>query len=171
MDLVECIEGRVSVRGFTSEGVPPELVTEAIRIGNLAPSAGNLQARDFVIVTDPGTRRSLAQAANQHYVEEAPVVIVCCANLQRISSYGHRGKELYCLQDVAAAIENMLLFFVEKGYGSCWIGAFDEKAVSRALSIPSHVRPVAMLPIGRPKAEGGKRPRMDPRQLMHYERW
>lgn len=171
MELVECIEKRVSVRGFSNEGVPAELVMEAIRIGNLAPSAGNLQARDFILVTDPGTRRSLAQAADQPFVAEASVVVVCCANLDRVASYGRRGKELYCLQDVAAAIENMLLFFVAKGYGSCWVGAFDEKAVSRILSIPSHSRPVAMLPIGRPKLEGTKRTRIDPRQLIHYEHW
>jgi nitroreductase len=162
MELMEWIERRMSVRGFTIDAVPPELVTEALRVGNLAPSARNLQARDFAVVTDPNAKRSLAQAANRRCVEEEQVVIVCYANLQKIGSYGHIGKELYCLQEVATAYENMLLFFMEKGYESCWVGAFDGKAVLHALSIPSYIRPVAMHPIGRPKESGMKTSRIGP---------
>lgn len=172
MDLLECFEKRRSVRGYLDEPIPEDVVNETLHVANLAPSAGNLQARDFVVVKDAGTRKRLAEAAyNQRFVAEAPVIVVCCANYDRIIQYGPRGRELYCLQDVAASVENMLLYIAARGYGSCWIGAIDEKAVSGILGLPAHVRPVAMVPIGKPKKDGSKPPRVKTEGLVHWEKW
>jgi nitroreductase len=172
MELVECIEKRVSVREFTEDDVTDDIVMEALRLGQLAPSAGNLQARDFVIVRDKETKRHLARAAfGQSFVEEAPVVIVCCANLNRIRNYGARGTELYCLQDVAAAVEHIMLYVSSQGFGSCWIGAFDEAETCRALQLPAHARPVVILPIGKPKEAWRRTPRLKLDTLTHREKW
>jgi len=172
MELVESIEKRWSVRGFTEDPVPDEIVMETLRMATLAPSAGNLQARDFIVVRDPETRRQLARAAfGQDFVEQAPVVIVCCSNLARIRNYGVRGTSLYCIQDVAASVENMLLYVTSQGYGSCWVGAFDEMEVCRLLGLPENVRPTAMLPIGRPSESPRKTPRLKIDTLVHKEKW
>jgi len=66
------------------------------------------------------------------------------------SRYGRRGSELYCLQDTAAATENILLGVTALGLGACWVGAFSEGAAATVLDLPSHLRPVAMIPIGHP---------------------
>jgi nitroreductase len=172
MDLIESFEKRRSVRGYTDEPVPDEVVNEILRVANLAPSAGNLQARDFVVIKNEGTKRGLAAAAhNQMYIAEAPVVIVCCANLDRIIEYGPRGRDLFCLQDVAASIENMLLYIAARGYGACWVGTFDERRVAESLGLPDHARPVAILPVGRPKKEANKSPRVGIEELVHSEKW
>lgn len=172
MDLIECIESRSSIRGFSDEDVPEDLVLEMIRIGNRAPSAGNLQARDFVIVRDRDIISKLTAAAlGQKFIEEAPVVIVCCANHDRIANYGQRGRDLYCIQDVSAAVQNMLLFITASGYGSCWIGAFEERGVSEAVRLPKHIRPVAMLPIGRPISAGRQTSRMAVKDIVHENKW
>jgi nitroreductase len=172
MDLIECFQKCRSVRGFTDEAVPDEVIDSMLSLANLAPSTGNLQARDFVVVREPGTKKGLAAAArNQEYIAEAPVVVVCCANLDRIIEYGPRGRDLFCLQDVAASVENMLLYITARGYGACWIGSFDERRVSESLGLPDHARPVAMVPIGRPKKEGTKPPRVPIKELVHLERW
>ena len=63
MDVVKAIEERHSVRGFTGEDVPMEVIKETLRLGNLAPSAGNLQARDFIIVKDQDMKQKLTKAA------------------------------------------------------------------------------------------------------------
>jgi nitroreductase len=172
MDLVQSIESRMSVRGYTAENVPDELVDEALRLAVLAPSAGNLQARDFIVVRNKGMRDKLAEAAfGQDFLRQAPVVIVCCANLTRIRNYGDRGATLYCLQDVAAAVEHILLYAASKGFGTCWVGAFDEAKVCQVLSLPAHARPVALIPIGRPKAQPRRTPRLDMDTVVHRERW
>jgi nitroreductase len=172
MDVETCIEGRTSVRDFRPDPVDDSIVQEALRMANLAPSAGNLQARDFVVVRDIGAKKALAEAAyRQDFVRTAPVVIVCCANLERIRHYQERGEKLYCLQDVAAAIENMMLYLFSKGVGSVWIGAFDEAKTSQALSLPGHARPVAIVPIGFPSGEGIRRRRLPLSTFVHMERW
>jgi nitroreductase len=172
MDVVECLEGRTSIRAFRPDPVDDSIVDEALRMANLAPSAGNLQARDFVVVKGIHTKKALAEAAyKQDFVRTAPVVVVCCANLERISHYGERGRSLYCLQDVAAAIENMMLFLFSKGIGSVWVGAFDEKKASGALNLPPHARPVALVPIGYPAEPGVRRRRLQQSQIVHREGW
>jgi nitroreductase len=172
MELVESIEARVSVRSFTEEDVPEKIVSEALRLAILAPSAGNLQSRDFIVVRNALSKKRLAKAAfGQAFIEEAPVVIVVCANQNRIRNYGTRGAQLYCLQDSAAAIEHILLYVVSKGYGSCWVGAFDEREASKVLSIPDNIRPIAILPIGRPMKEGFHTSRLDVAEVVHKEKW
>lgn len=172
MDVVECIEGRTSIRAFRPDPVDDAVIDEALRLANLAPSAGNLQARDFVVVRSPTTKAALAEAAHgQDFVRTAPVVVVCCANLDRIKHYGERGRSLYCLQDVAAAVENMLLYLHSKGFGAVWVGAFDERKVSDVLDLPDHARPVAMVPIGRPAERAVRRRRLPQDQIVHREKW
>ena len=172
MEIVECIEGRTSVRVFKPDPVDDDVVQEGLRLANLAPSAGNLQARDFMVVRDASVKKALMLAAfSQEFVRTVPVVVVFCANLERIGHYGQRGKELYCLQDVAAAVENFSLYLHSKGLGSVWVGAFDEAKAAVALGTPEHVRPVAIVPVGYPAERGLRRKRLPSDQLVHRDRW
>lgn len=166
MDFWQALEARHSVRAFDTErDVPPEMVTKLLQAAVRAPSAGNCQPWHFFIVRDPETKSDLARAAlNQWFLSEAPVVVVVCADPERsASTYRDRGRFLYSLQDTAAAIENLLLAAVASGLGACWVGAFDEETASRALAMPPHLRPVAIIPVGYP-AEGLS-PRSDRRPL------
>jgi len=172
LDIEECIEGRTSIRVFKPDPVEDSIVDEALRMANLAPSAGNLQARDFVVVRNAHTKKLLMEAAyGQDFVWTAPVVIVICANLERIRHYGDRGRNLYCLQDAAAAIENMLLYLFSRGLGAVWVGAFDERKTTEVLGLPDHARPVAIVPIGHPAEKAFRRRRLPMEHIVHRERW
>jgi nitroreductase len=61
MELMECFKERRSVRSFTTDEVPDEVIEGALTVANLAPSAGNMQARDFVVVRDADTREKLTR--------------------------------------------------------------------------------------------------------------
>ena len=173
MDLFEAIRGRRSVRAFTKEDVPDEVVEKLIDAARWAPSAGNIQPWEFVVVRNPETKRRLAAAAlYQDFIAEAPVVVVVCANERRSAmGYGRRGATLYCIQDCAAATQNMLLAAHALGLASCWVGAFSEDEVREVIEAPDGVRPVAIIPIGHP----AERPRPPPRRpishIIHYERF
>lgn len=172
MEVAECIEGRTSIRSFRADPVDDAVVKEALRMANLAPSAGNLQARDFIVVREARTKRALAEAAyGQDFVRTAPVVIVCCANLERIGHYGERGRNLYCLQDVAAALQNMTLYLHSKGLGSVWVGAFDEEKARIAVGAPMSLRPVALMPLGYPAEKGVHGRRLPLDSVTHWEKW
>jgi nitroreductase len=160
MDVSEAIRSRRSIRAFTDKPISRGQVEARIEAGRCAPSAGNLQARDFFVVNSSEMREGLASAAlGQGFIAQAPVVIVVCSNLDRIKPYGARGKELYCLQDAAASAQNMLLTAHSLGLASCWVGAFDESRVHSLLRLPGHLRPVAILPFGHAAERGKDRPR------------
>ena len=80
MEFKDIIRKRRSVRAFTDEPVSDEKLHRVLETARLAPSASNLQAWKFVVVTDAGERKALAQAANnQAFVGQAPVIVVAVA--------------------------------------------------------------------------------------------
>ena len=151
MDVEKCIRGRRSVRGFQRKEIPEELLNPLIDALRWAPSAGNLQSRQFYFVTDPEVRRALARAAErQTFVARAPLVVVACADHRISREYEERGVELYCLMDIAASLQNLMLVAHAHGLATCWIGALDEDTVRELLRLPRNLRPVSLVPVGYP---------------------
>ncbi len=163
-------ERRFSCRSFQATPLDHETVTAVLEAGRWAPNGGNLQPWRFVVVLDPARRKAVAGAAHgQDFLAQAPVVItVCAVPEESATKYGSRGRELYCLQDTAAAAENMLLAATELKLGSCWVGAFDEAAVSGVLDLPGSWRPVALIALGHPAEAETRRSR---RPLAEITRW
>lgn len=154
---------RTSIRQYKPDAVPQPLIDQLLDAAVSAPSAGNCQPWHFYVVRNAQAKEALcAGAYNQRFIQDAPVVIVVCAEPARSAErYASRGETLYCLQDTAAATENLLLCAAQLGLGTCWCGAFDEDAVRRALSLPQDRRPVAVIPVGYPKGihpRAGRRP-------------
>ncbi len=171
MELFEAIKQRRSIRNFTDEEVSEREVNELLEAARLAPSAGNIQPWSFIVVRNPKMKSKLAEAAlNQCFIDKAAVVIVILAEWNKSKQiYGIRGADLYCIQDTAAAIENMLLAAVDLGLGACWVGAFREDMVRTILNVPKWFRPIALVPIGRP-AEKPSQPYKRPlEEIVHKE--
>ncbi len=141
MEFKKVAEKRRSVRSFKDKDIPKKDIKEIIEIGHMAPSAGNRQARDFIVIKDEKKKKGLAKSAyGQSFIAEVPWVIVVCANEERSAErYGDRGRKLYSIQDATAAVQNMLLAVVDKGYGTVWVGAFEEEKVTEQLDIPEGV--------------------------------
>ena len=171
MDVFEAIKNRRSVRAYTNKEVSEEDIGRLIEAAMVAPSAGNIQPWEFVIVKNAETKRRLSDAAlRQTFIEEAPVVIVVCGDVARSSwGYGSRGMSLYCLQDTAAATENMLLAATALGLATCWVGAFHEDEVAKVINTPRGVRPVAIVPVGRGAEEPRAPSKRSMREIVHYE--
>lgn len=143
---------RYSCRKFLDKPVPPEFLESILEAARWAPSGGNVQPWRFHLVHDPAVRKALTLAAyGQAFVLEAPAILVVCALPEKSARrYGERGRSLYCLQDTAAAAQNILLEATRLGLGSCWVGAFQESMASQALNLDSGERPVAIIPLGYP---------------------
>lgn len=171
--MFEAIRNRRSIRAYTEEKVSEEEVEKLIDAARWAPSAGNIQPWEFIIIRDRETKRRLSAAGlHQTFIEEAPVVIVVCADQMRSAGgYGSRGATLYCLQDTAAAIQNLLLAAYALGLGTCWIGAFLEEEVKKALNIVGGLRPVAIITVGHAAEEPEAPWRRPKREIVHYENY
>ena len=118
------IKKRCSVRRYQATPVPEEAIGQLLEAARWAPSAGNLQPWFFYVVRSQGVKECLAAAAlEQRFIAQAPVVIVVCAEPERSARvYGERGRRLYCYQDTAAAVQNILLAATAMGLGTCWVG-------------------------------------------------
>jgi nitroreductase len=160
--VIETILQRRSCRSYDGGGPDEEELELLIDCLRRAPSAGNRQPWRFHVVENDELRGELRRAGGQKMIEKAPVVFVICALPDRSAkAYEERGRELYCIQDTACAGMSLLLAADALGYGACWVGAFDEAAVARALELPTGERPVALIPVGsgKPGILGLKTPR------------
>jgi nitroreductase len=170
MEFTEVLAARRSVRHFNPKlEVKNTDINALLEAAIAAPTAGNIQPWRFYVVKSEEARTRLAGAVPQGWATKAPVVIVVCADTRPCQArYGDRGVRLYAIQDTAAAVENILLAAVDRGLSSCWIGAFDEAAVSAAIGAPQLVVPVAILPVGH-RAESAGRPARRP--LLEVTTW
>ncbi len=173
MDVYECIKTRRSIRKFMDADVTMDQIGAIIDSGRFAPAAGNIQNWRFILIKNQKTKENVAEAAFQQYwIAKAPVVIVICATVDKLEqSYGVRGERLYSIQNCAAAIENMILTAHSLGLGSCWVSAFDETILRRALDIPEDVRPQAILPIGHPDEEVPEPPNYTAEDVTFFEKY
>lgn len=171
-EFFDFLTSRCSVRVFSGSSITKEETDYILDCAGTSPSAGNLEAWDVVVVTDPGRREALSEAAySQPHVENAPLLLVVCANYVRsMSRYGERGI-LYAVQDATIACTYMMLASHVLRLASCWVGAFDEEQVKSTLNLPPHVRPIAILCLGRGRPPGHLTERMAIEEHVHLEDW
>lgn len=171
MEVNEAIKERRSVREFQDEPVSEGDLEQILDAARWAPSSGNTQPLEMVVIRERGKKRQLARAAlGRSFVAEAPVVIVVCADVRRTEGrYGRRGEELYAIQDAAAATQNILLTAQSLGYATCWVGAFDDEKVAEAIDAPDRVRPFAIVPLGVPAEEPAAPDRRSLEEITHED--
>lgn len=79
----DAIKNRRSIRKFKPDQVPDECIKELLESARLAPSGCNAQPWRFKIIRQPEIKLQLARAAyDQLFIAEAPVVIICCADIK-----------------------------------------------------------------------------------------
>ena len=168
------VKHRAMIRAYKSDPIPEEKIQRLLSYAMRAPSAGNLQPWEFIMVKNPETRAKLAKAAfDQTSITSAPVIIATCADIQRAGSkYGARGS-FYSLVDTAFASLLILLGAVEQGLGACFVGSYNPEEVVKLFALPDHVRPVGLITIGYP-AESPRKPgtpKLPLSRLVHAEKW
>jgi len=149
------IRNRVDVRRYLPDDVDAEVLEFLLEAARHAPSSGNHQPWEFVVVRNNDTKKQLVEAAyNQEWMLQAPVFIVACVNNRLAGAvYGDRGLKLYGTQNVAAAVENMVLMARALGLGTAWVSAFSEIKASLILQLPEYVRPQIIITLGYPAEE------------------
>ena len=161
MEVSEAIRRRRSIKKYHDMKVDQDKIMSLIDGARLAPSAGNLQPWKFIVVEDEGKRKKIAEACFQQYwMETAPVYIVICAEVNKMSRfYGLRGERLYSIQSCALAAENIMLEAVDMGLGTCFVSAFDEGMMRNIFNLPDFARPQAVITLGYPAEETPQPPK------------
>lgn len=150
---LDWIQKRRSIRKFTSEKVSNEQIRALLEAAMAAPSAVNLKPWKFVVVQREDLLASLKSALPFGKID-APLAIVVCGDLRMLKKLV---VESFWVQDCSAATENILLAATAMGLGSVWCGVHPigtiEKAVRKALEIPTGVIPLNSIYIGHPAEE------------------
>ncbi|HID07703.1 MAG TPA: nitroreductase [Armatimonadetes bacterium] len=163
-DAIAVIMERRSVRRYKSDPIPTEHLKTILEAGRQAPSAGNRQPWQFIIVRDTEVKRALGEACNgQTWIADADVIIAGLS-LPQVSDRWHD-------KDVMIALQNMILAATALGYGTCWIGAFNAEKVKQVLNIPEDVNVVALTPVGVPAEMPNARPRKDASEIFFSDQY
>lgn len=163
MDFFDAITTRAVVKKFDKTPVNDKLIGAILYMANNAESAGDMQEWQFIVVKDEEIKKQLYNASLKlDVVKDAPVDIVVCADLKKISMKFHeRGEYLYSVQDTASVITIMFLTAKILGLGANWIRAFDEAKVKEILGLPADIRPVGIVTLGYPSEKSEKK-KLDP---------
>lgn len=169
MELLEAIYSRRSIRQYRPKPVSEEAVRTLLGAAMMAPSAGNEQPWQFVVVRDV---KKMSQVKDVHpYVgmaAEAPLGILVCGDLSLEKFPG------FWVQDCSAAMQNLLLAAHDLGLGAVWTGVYPvEERVTRFKTIfelPEHVIPLGFAVIGWPVKPGRRKDRFK-EDRVHRDRW
>lgn len=167
--LLELMATRRSVRAYTGEPVTDEQVHALLAAAMSAPSAGNEQPWEFVVIR---SRETLVEITKINpyasFAPEAPLAILTCVNKE------HEKFADYGVLDVAACTQNLLLAAHGMGLGAVWAGIYpmqDRIDGFRALlGLPQTVIPLGLVLIGHPKHLPGPVNRFRPERI-HLETW
>lgn len=169
MEAYEAILTRRSIRAYTAEPVSAELIHKLLVAAMSAPSAGNQQPWQFVVVTE---RRLLDALADLlpfgKMLKQAPLAVAVCGDAKG------QPREGYWVQDCSAATENLLLAAHALGLGAVWLGVYPREervaGVRSILSIPERVTPLCVVAIGHPAEPAGPADRYR-EERVHWNGW
>jgi len=169
LSVLDVIRNRGSIRSYKDKPISRDELLSIMEAARLAQSAANRQPWQFILVTDPETKRRLVGAArNQRSVSEAAAVVVCLADPEISARVGPFSGFLI---DLAIATENMVLTAWDLSIGSCWIGAFNEEEVKSILDVPEKLRVVSLLTLGYPAEKPRAKNRKPLEEIIHYDKY
>lgn len=138
---------RRSIRNFNQKAIEKEKLLELVKAGMQAPSAGNQQPWEFIIITNKEVLDKLSNAARgAKPLLEATAAIVVLGKSQNLKYPD------FAQQDLAACTQNILLEAVNQNIGAVWIGIapIQERInyVKNILELNDTVYPFSIIALG-----------------------
>ena len=169
MDAEDVILTRRSIRKYAKKSIPDELIKDILEAGVSAPSAGDQQPWQFIVIDDRKILDELPNVLpNGKMLSDADKAILVCGDL---SQEKHKG---YWMLDCSAATQNMLLAAHAKGLGACWLGVYPREErvenLKKLFKTPDHIIPFSVISLGYPNEESSKVNRYD-ESRVHKNTW
>ena len=160
MGLYETVISRRSIRRFKNIPVPRQILERCVNAARLAPSAGNLQPLEYVIVDDekllPQVFSTLQWAA---YIRpkgdppqgKGPTAYIAVLKNKNIGVPAS-------VHDIGLALENIILVALAEGVGSCLFDSVDREKLREILNIPTDYEIPLALALGYPDESPAEEP-------------
>ncbi|MGQ9676979.1 MAG: nitroreductase family protein [Chloroflexota bacterium] len=171
MDVMSLIKTRRSIRSFSTEPVPDDILEQLVEAGCWAPSGSNAQACEFIVVRDGEKIKRLQRFAPGLFVAPPVAIVVCVDRERALARGGPQGRDVMCLFDAAMAAQNIMLLAHSLGLGTCVLRGFDQSAFRVLLNLPPDVTPELLITLGFPKQVPKAPERRPLHEVLHYEGW
>lgn len=161
--MIDRLKNRRTIRKYTEQDIPEELLNELLEVAVRASNTGNMQLYSVVVTRDQSNKEKLAPAHfNQPMITTAPVVLTFCADANRFVKWAEQRKAEAGFDNlqtfIASTIDAMLFAQAfcdaaeEKGLGICYLGttAYNADKIIEALSLPRLVVPIVTVTVGYP---------------------
>lgn len=166
---MDAIYKRRSIRRFTDQEVKKDQIEEVLKAGMNAPSAGNEQPWQFLVIDD---RKLLDKIPEFHphskMLYEAPLAIVVCGDMSQVKYQG------YWSQDCSAATQNILLAIADLDLGGVWLGVYPReervKKLQQLFGMPESIIPFSIIAMGHPAEQKPPKNIFD-NQRIRYNYW
>jgi nitroreductase len=153
MSIYETIVSRRTIRKFKQIDIPIDTLKKLVNTGRFAPSGGNLQPLEYLIVLDNSIKAKIFSTLswaiylrpeyNPQKGEEPVAYIIVIIN-DKVAN------KAFYQYDVGASVENITISALEEGIGCCWIASFKKDKLTRILEIPEGYSIDCVLALGYP---------------------
>jgi nitroreductase len=175
--FLELMRARRSVRFFSDEPVPYELVRNAIEVAGTAPSGAHQQPWTFVVISDPALKHEIRAGAEAEerefydrratdewkdaikpigtdwvktHITDAPYVVVVFEQIYRLGPGGEKVKHYYVKESVGIAVGFFLAAVQASGLVALTHTPSPMGFLARILDRPANERPFILIPVGMP---------------------
>jgi len=178
MDVIELLKGRRSIRHYLDRQVDEEVLAEILEAVRWAPSGGNTQPWEVVVVRDADRKKELAATLGpgnpaRKAVAQAPVLLVLCGRVKIPDSYHREATtkfgDWWFMLHLGIAAQNLCLAAHRRELGTVMVGFFDHDRARGLLQVPEGFEVVLLIPVGYPARlpePPGRRPVSD---FVHHE--
>jgi len=196
MEFKDTVLKRRMVRNFADKPIDIETIKQIVELTRHAPSAGFTQGQSFVVVTNPETRKAIADTCEEAeyvkrgfdpFISKAPVLLIPCTSeaayhrrYQEKDKVNEDGTEIvwpvpYWFMDIGCAVMIALLAAVDEGLVCAYAGSKDLKTLRSILKMPDEVTPVGVIGVGYRAPDvpspSLKRGRKADQEYVHFEIW
>lgn len=176
------IKERRTIRKYTQQPIPDELLNQLIEEAARTQTMGNLQLYSVVVTKSAEMKKKLAPAHfNQSMVTEAPVVLTVCADFRRTTDwcesrnanpgYNNLLSFMNAATDALLYTQTFCNLAEEEGLGVCFLGTtiYMPQQIIEILKLPKLVFPVATLTVGWPDEKPNLTDRLPLKSFVHNE--
>ena len=197
MDVFEAMSTCRAIRYLKPEAIPDELITKVVTAATWAPSPGNSQGRDFIIVTDKKKIQQIANSIEESMsdrvasmqrpdrahklmldgteyllktLKDCPVLIFVCGK----PIYPHESpRESFVWSSIYPAAQNLIVAARAVGLGTVFttFQGVAEPTIREILDIPDDVLIGCMIPMGWPDRKFGPLNREPYENVAHHNSW
>ncbi len=168
---LEDIFSRRSIRKYKNKPVPEEIITDLLEAAMAAPSAVARDPWHFIVVRERETLDKIAGVLpHGKMLLQATAAFIVCGDIHK----AHDQQESYLLQDLSAAIENILIAANILGLGTCWLGVHPRPdrmlGIRQLFELSDNIIPMAGIALGWPAGHPKSRTRYND-ERVHLEKW